>query len=340
MKVIIDIDHPAAINFYKNAINILAEKGTEVEIAVRPRGNILSILQKELPGFHFEIIGKYYSSISGKIIGYIERELGLIHYLSKTNFDISTGFGSEICYASRILGKPSVIFEDDYEYKLTFYLSKFAATRFIMPDYIPASGRNIYKYRGLKELAYLHPKYFKPNKKILDQYKLKPNEYVFIREIANTSLNYRKISSRLYEIIRYLEEIGFQSIVSIEDESLIRRFKKNCIVLEEPVEDIYSLLSFAALTISSGDTMARESCLVGTPTIYTGGRNMSVNKELIKRKCMFKVDNMEELRNIIKYINENNLKDDVKEIVDYYIKYEWDDVTKIIVENLLDVLGD
>ena len=200
MKVIIDIDHPAAINFYKNAINILAEKGTEVEIAVRPRGNILSILQKELPGFHFEIIGKYYSSISGKIIGYIERELGLIHYLSKTNFDISTGFGSEICYASRILGKPSVIFEDDYEYKLTFYLSKFAATRFIMPDYIPASGRNIYKYRGLKELAYLHPKYFKPNKKILDQYKLKPNEYVFIREIANTSLNYRKISSRLYEI--------------------------------------------------------------------------------------------------------------------------------------------
>ena len=335
MNIVIDFVHPADVNFYKNAINILMKRKVEINLIVRPRGKLISILQKELPYINFKIIGKHYSNIYGKIFGLIKRDLGVIFYLNKIDFDVSTSLGFQICHASRILGKPSVVFEDDYEYKIPFYLAKFSATRHVMPECIPATGKNIYKYNGLKELAYLHPRYFKPNKKILEQYKLRPQEYVFIREIANTSLNYKGSSAKLHEITEHLEEMGFQIVVSLENKSLIERFKKNCIILEEPVEDIYSLLKFAALTISSGDTMARESCLVGTPTIYTGGRDMYVNKELIRKECMFKVDDIEKVPITIKYILENDLKRDVERIIEHAIMYEWDDTTEVIVENLV-----
>jgi predicted glycosyltransferase len=334
MKIIFDLHHPADINFFKNSIHLLLNKGINIELTVRTRGRLIKILQKELPDIPYMVIGKHHSGISMKLFGGFKRELELLFYLKKINYDVGIAFGPEICFVSKILGKPSIVFGDDYEYKLSFYLSKFAATCFSVPDCIPATGGNLYKFKGLKELAYLHPKYFKPNKKILDQYGLKSNEYVFLREIANTSLNYRNISSWLHTISEYLRKMNFQVLISLEDKSLINKFK-DCIVLEEPIEDIYSLLCFAALTISSGDTMARESCLVGTPTIYTGGRDMYVNNELIRKKCMFKIDNPLNVIPMIKYIVENDLKNKVIETINYNIKYEWEDVTEIIVDNIL-----
>ena len=47
MKIIVDVYHPADVNFYKNAINIFEKRGIEVELTVRPRGELISILQKE-----------------------------------------------------------------------------------------------------------------------------------------------------------------------------------------------------------------------------------------------------------------------------------------------------
>jgi predicted glycosyltransferase len=199
MNIVIDLVHPADVNFYKNSINILMKRNVGVNLIVRPRGRLLSILQKEFPHTDPKIIGKHYSNIHGKIVGLIKRELELLFYLNKIDFDVSLG-GFMIGYASRILRKPCVTFEDDYEYKIPFYLAKFTATRHVMPECIPATGKNMYKYKGLKEIAYLHPRYFKPDKEILEQYKLRPQEYVFIREIANTSLNYKDTSAKLHEI--------------------------------------------------------------------------------------------------------------------------------------------
>ncbi len=343
MKIIIDIHHPADINFFKNAVKILMRNGTSIELTIRPRGKSVSILQKELPNIPFRIIGMHYTSIHKKIFYCIKRELELLFYLNKTRFDAGMQFGPEICYASRILGKPSIAFTDEYEYKLSFYSSKFAATFFIIPDCIPATGTNIKKFKGFKELAYLHPKYFRSNEIILKDYNLNSNEYVFIREVifinevSNTNLNHLGSSLKLHEIVQYLKEIGLKVVMSLEDKSLIQEFKDTCIILKEPVEDIYSLLSFAALTISSGDTVARESCLVGTPAIYTGGRNMHINSELIIKKCMFKVDNPLDLRNTIKYIIKNDLKSSVVKVIDYNIKHTWDDVTEVIVKNIMNL---
>jgi len=62
----------------------------------------------------------------------------------------------------------------------------------VVPNFFPSKG-NVLKYNGFKELAYLHPNYFVPNKKILEDYDLEQDKYVFIREVSKGSLNYKNV---------------------------------------------------------------------------------------------------------------------------------------------------
>ena len=81
--------------------------------------------------------------------------------------------------------------------------------------------------------------------------------------------------------------------------------------------------------------MARESCLVGTPAIYTGGRDMAINNELIKRSCMFKVNDEKYIKDTIKYLIEANIKKEVEAKINQAIKEEWVDTTQVILDVLL-----
>jgi predicted glycosyltransferase len=335
--LLVDILHYPHLNFYKNAIKILKEKGIEIKVVVRPRGNLISIFQKEFPDTSFDILGQHRKSISGKIFDLFTRDLALLKYIKKNHCDIGTAVGSiNLAHANFFLKKPSIIFSDDLEYKLVTNLVKPFATHLVIPACSVSNGQNLLKYKGFKELAYLHPNYFHPNKRVLEPYNIEPNEYVFIREVSNSSLNYKNLEmGRLSKLLEYLEEMELKILLSIEDKSLVNLFEDKCIILKEPVEDIHSLLHYANLTISSGDSMARESCLVGTPAIYTGGREMAVNSELIKRSLMFKQNNGQQIENKIKYLIDKDVKKDVGIRVKKLIKNEWSDTTQVIIDILM-----
>jgi len=333
MKILIDILHPADINFFKNAINVLNKRGVDSTIIMRPRGKMIEILKSELPNMQFTPVGKYYTSTSGKLFGIATRNLNLILFLRKNNFDLCTSYGFFVAIASHFYKIPSVIFTDDYEYRISFHLFKYCGDYLVIPSCIPSSGNNIVRYKGFKELAYLHPNYFKPDRNVLKQYGIAPNNYVFIREVSRASLNYKNMQPMdLPEVIRSLNYSGLDVVLSLEDKTRADSLKDKCIILEEPVEDIFSLMSFALFTISSGDSMARESCLVGTPAIYTGGRDMIVNKELIEKGCMFKVDDKQSLNGTITDIIEADIKKETVATIERAIKHEWMDTTKVILD--------
>ncbi|RLC74470.1 MAG: hypothetical protein DRI61_16555, partial [Chloroflexi bacterium] len=330
-SVIIDILHYPHINFYKHAIKALAEKKINVHVTLRPRGNLVSISQKECPNVPFVLIGQHAKNLFGKMLDMIGRDILFLFYLKKAKCNAGTAAGSiSLSHASFLLRVPSIIFVDDVEYRSPNYLVMPFATWFVVPKCITTGGKNLLKYAGFKELAYLHPNHFTPNKKALEPYNLDPYEYVFIREVSSASLNYQKMKmGRLSKILDYLKQKDLKIVLSIEDKSLIDLFKDHCIILKEPVEDIHSLLSFAHFTISSGDSMARESCLVGTPAIYTGGRDMAINNELIKRSCMFKVEDEESIKNTIDYIINNDVRKEVETKIKYAIEHEWVDTTQV-----------
>ena len=333
MKILIDLLHPADINFFKNAIDALNKRDVDSTIIMRPRGKMIEILKSELPNMQFTPVGKYYTSTSGKLFSIATRNLNLVLFLRKNNFDICTSYGFFVGIASRFCRIPSVIFTDDYEYRIPYYLFKSCGGYLVIPTCIPSSGKNILKYNGFKELAYLHPNYFKPDRKVLEQYGITPTNYVFIREVSRVSLNYKKMQQTdLPEVIRSLNNSGLDVVLSLEDKTRADSLKDKCIILEEPIEDIFSLMSFALFTISSGDSMARESCLVGTPTIYTGGRDMIVNRELVEKGCLFKVDENQALNDAITNVIEEGTKKETMVTIERAVKHEWMDTTEVILD--------
>lgn len=338
MRLLVDLNHPVDVNFFKNAIRRLAkEHNCDIEITVQPRGKLIPILQRELPDFPFTSIGTHRKSLIGKVFGAGYRCLRLLNYIPQKKFDVVASFGGiGVSHATWILRKPSVTFDDDIEYKLGFYPYKPFATRIVLPAQIPLHGRNIVNYKGFKELAYLHPNYFRPDPSAMHEYKLKAGGYVFIREVSKISMNYAHLETgQLAGDCRQLRNLGLDIVLSLEDKSLTDRFAPYCTILQEPVRDIYSLMHFALFTISSGDTMARESCLTGTPVIYTGGRYMSVNTDLVKKGIFLEPDAENPVMTLVNMVMGQNIKEKTQEIVHRALQQEWDDTTEVIVNNIL-----
>jgi uncharacterized protein len=343
MKILLDFHHAADINFFKEAIAILKKDyGCEFMFVVEPRGRLVSILEKELAGISYTKIGKFRTSLLGKMFGMAGWCISMLFRLPGKHVDVGTGFGGVgLCHVTWLLRKPSVIFDDDIEYKLGFYPYKPFATRIVMPKSIPIEAKNIVKFNGFKELAYLHPNYFKPDIKELQEYGLAENKYVFIREVSSGSLNYRDLKmGQLATICSHLKDLHLDIVLSLEDKSLTKQFEKQCLILKEPVNDIYSLIHYALCTISSGDTMARESCLVGTPAIYTGGRKMSVNQGLVEKGIFFEADDDKKITSLVDTIYKENLKQKTQMVVQKALSEEWEDTTQVIIRNLIEIVKD
>ncbi|TQD27261.1 DUF354 domain-containing protein [Methanolobus vulcani] len=338
-KILIDILHPADINFFKNTIEILKKNNIDVVIIYRDRGKLSTILKKELPSQNPILIGKHYNSFLMKTIGLLTRSIHIRQFIKKNNFDLCTSFGFFVGTSTIMQSIPSILFGDDREYRLAYYISKYSGNYFILPRSIEGNGKNILHYAGFKELAYVHPNYFVPNQKSLLSYGLQPNKYVFIRDVSSNSMNYYKSKVMNFNlIIDKILDLGLTPVLSSENDVIPTNVKNKCILLKEPVHDIFSILSFALFSISSGDTMARESCLVGTPSIYSGKRNMQVNQDFISKNCMFPVFNDDELINTIDFIYHDNIKEHVKESIDLALNLEWDDTTQYMSSLLLDMI--
>jgi predicted glycosyltransferase len=337
MKIVIDLQHPADINFFRHAAYSLREAGHEVAFVVLDRGAVWEIACREYPEFPKTRVGKYRKTLPGLMYMALSREMGHLWYLGRKRPDVTAGFGSFlIAFASRCWGIPSVQFYDDYEYQLNFQLAYRTASRLVIPDYIPVAGAHVRKFSGLKELAYLHPNYFQPNPHILGRYQVQPNRYVFVREVANVSLNYRGATAQqLLPTIKVLHQAGTPVLLSIEDKSQISLYAPYATILEEPVEDIHSLLSFAALVLSSGDTVPREAAILGTPSVYTGGRKMRVNQVLVDAELLFEVDEADAVPGRVQELLCSDLKKRAWERAQTLVKERWTDVTQVILSEIL-----
>jgi predicted glycosyltransferase len=230
-SVVIDILHYPHVNFYKHAIEALREKNIGVQVILRPRGNLQTIFEKECPDVPFVLIGQHRKTIFGKMFDMVERDIAFLRYLSKIKFDAGTGFGSiNIAHTTRFFRKPSILFGDDIECKSGHYLGHCLATRDVRPKCVPANGKNLLKYSGFKELAYLHPNHFTPDKKALELYNLNPYNYIFIREVSSASLNYRKLEMGNLSKTNGLEDCSIyrRQIIGKSFQGPLYHFKRTC----------------------------------------------------------------------------------------------------------------
>ena len=192
--------------------------------------------------------------------------------------------------------------------------------------------RKVVEYNCLKQWAYLSPKYFKPNIHALDNYNIKPKQYIFIRDISNKNLNYLNQEDDL--IIKLGKNLpnNYKVVISYEDKGKRMNYPIDWTLLEEPITDIHSLIYYSVAVISSGDSVSREAGMLGVPSIYCGVRTMAANNILMNKGLLIHItqdnDLIKKIHEIINYQSNISLQEEKRNS----LAKEWIDLTDFIID--------
>lgn len=284
MKILIDINHPADVHQFKNLIKIMQKKGHVFQIIARDKDCTHELLRKEKIKF---IPREGYKNLIGKFFGILLIDLFLLNQACKFKPDILVG-SSGNCYVShvsKLIGKPSLVFDDTEHSKLQNFLTFPFATKIITPNcYTLKLGEKQIRYNGYKELAYLSPAYFKPNRNILRKYNIK-GKYFVVRFVSwDASHDLGEKGSDINQIVGELERYG--KIIISSEAKLPKKFSKY-LVKDPP--DLHSLLYFADLFIGEGASTATEAAILGTPAIYVNKLKLGYIDELERYGLLFHI---------------------------------------------------
>jgi predicted glycosyltransferase len=283
MKILFDIKHPAQLNLFKGITNELREENWDVTICYLERGKLPNIIKREYPDFQLVPVGSSHGTRWSILWnGNIKRTLYFLDLIKKEQYNICVAASSiPLALACKIAGIPIIQFYDDPERKQINQINASLSTQLFFPP-IVKKNHKVSVFNCLKEWSYLSPKRFHPNETIPAKHGLIPYDYIFIREVSNKSFNYYNQQDGIIGSFASQIESNTKVILSLEDKSKAGRYPKHWTILQEPVEDIHSLIYYSSMVLSSGDSMAREGAMLGVPSIYCGIRHMKANDLLIQ----------------------------------------------------------
>ena len=314
MRILFDIGHPAHVHLFKNLIWNLERDGHETKITTRDKEIAPYLL--DAYGFKYENTGKHHTTLIGKGCDMFLRDYKLFKIARKFRPDIIVSAGSiTAAHVSALIRKPSVAF-DDTEHSTEQYrlYAPFVSTVCTPSCFKKDLGPKQVRYNGYHELAYLHPNYFKPNPKVLDELGLTKNDKFFILRFVSWSASHdigQKGFINKTEVIKNLEKHGTVFITS--EGALIKELEKYRISI--PPEKIHDLLYYATAYIGEGATMASEAAVLGVPSIYVNSLQLGYVSEESEKYGLVHIfsdpknDQIQALKKALELLEEKNLKE-------------------------------
>jgi len=269
MKILIDIGHPAHVHFFKNAIGIWQKQGHEIAITARQK----DIAIKLLKNYNLDHVVLSKAGTNKLSLGFelITRDIKLLNFCRKFKPDVLTGIsGNFISHVGKLIGKPSVIWDDTEHQRLSHKITWPFATCIYSPDcYLRPSIKKQKLYAGFHELAYLSPKYFSPDKELVESFGIDPDEkYCVVRMVswqAHHDVGQSGFDSdKMAEFLDRLSEHA-RPYLSVEGNcpDSLKRYQ-----LSMSVHQVHHVMAFACLCIGEGATMISESAVLGVPAVY------------------------------------------------------------------------
>ena len=294
MRVWIDMTASAHVLVFRPLIELMRERGDEVEITARDYAQTLQLL--DLHGLSAEVIGRHGGRSRVQKARQMTHRLSALKKWAKgRDFDIALAHGShELTLTARRLRIPSST-TFDYEFAtIQHQLGCRAATKVVVPDMIPPERLEPYgvrppklvQYPGLKEEYYLSD--FEPDRSLLDRFGVdSARVLVVLRPPPDVSL-YHRHSNPLFPMtldhLGRLENVhAFVLPRTEEQREFVRDLDLPSVILPETAVDAQSLIALADLVVSAGGTMNREAAALGVPVYTTyGGRLGGVDEALIR----------------------------------------------------------
>lgn len=289
MRILIDIVHPADVLFFRRPMLRFAELGHETLVLSRHKDVTCGLLDE------FGISHRPVSTASSGLVG-LGLEMmrrSLTTTLAARGFrpDVMLGFGGvAIAHAGKLLGIPSLSFYDTENATLQAKVTWPFISHLYVPENYQATtpvGRTT-RLSGVKELSYLHPAYFMPQRDLAVEAGLDPDQdNTFIRLVAwRANHDIGKTGwdeSTLRNVIAHLPgRVHLSSEVPLPADLLPLRYRGK-------LSTVHHLIGFCRLFVGESASMAAEAALLGVPSIYAADFKLGYIDELVGAGLMQQV---------------------------------------------------
>lgn len=273
MKIIFEMGHPTDVNLFKNIIGELEQRRHDIKIAARDRDETLSLLDAYGLGYDPNI-GEYQRGLANKAIGLFKNNHWLYRISRQFKPDIFISPGSPYsAHVSKLFGKPHIAFSDTETANLVIRLMlPFTDIIYTSKSFKKDLGSKHVKFNSYYELAYLHPKYFKPDPSVLEGLNLgKHEKYILLRfslleshhDIGISGFNFQS-NQEIHEFIKKLED--YARVIITSEKILDSGLKEYTVNI--PSHRYLDFVSCATMYIGEGAKTASEAAILGVPSIY------------------------------------------------------------------------
>jgi predicted glycosyltransferase len=294
MRVWVDISNSPQVPFFRPLIQLLRERGNDVEVTTREYAQTVELLA--LHGIPHEVVGPRHggAAAAGKARALAGRLRALRRFARSRMFDVALSHAShELPLVACSLGIPCA-YAFDYELAWVQHtLGCRAARRVVVPEAIPqdrlgrlgARASKVRRYPGLKEEYYLDG--FEPDRSVLTALGLDPERVlVVVRTPPDVSLYHRHGNPLFGDVLERLgRDEAVQAVVlprTAEQRDEIRTRSLPSVLVPDHAIDAQSLVALADLVVSAGGTMNREAVALGVPAYTTfAGELGAVDRALV-----------------------------------------------------------
>lgn len=248
----------------------LRRQGHEVLVTASDKDVTLDLLRSyRIP---FISRGRNHPRLVRKLVNLPRISLKLASVARRFESDVLTGINNPyVAQAAKLLGVPSVIF-DDTEWARWINLATLPFAKLICTprNFGLDLGRRHLRYDGYHELAYVHPKYYKPDPSVAAQLSQEGDPYVIVRLIKWTASHDRFTQKSLLTTALgdgWLDRLARDVRVWIVSE---RELPTELREAKYPLPPRTVLDAFAGCAgyLGEGATMATEAALLGKPSIF------------------------------------------------------------------------
>lgn len=272
MKILVYMGHPAHFYLYKNTIKQLREDGHQVEILIKKKDILQTLLDNQGWEYHNILQEGRKNSKLGMLIGMLKRAWRQNNFCAQYKPDILTGTSVENSYIGKWRHIPVINCNEDDAAVVPLYAKlSYPWANAILNPIVCNSGKwdsKATKYPSYQELAYLHPNHFTADAKVVTGYGIDVTKPYFVMRFASLHAHHdngiKGINTEIAErLVKILEPHGTIYITS--ERPLEPQFEKYRIKIN-PL-DMHHVMAFASLYIGDSQTMAAEAGVLGVPFV-------------------------------------------------------------------------
>lgn len=272
MRVLFDIVHPADVLFFKRPMETLIARGDEILILSRRKDIACDLL--DAFGLDHVPVTTAASGTIGLAKELIARDIAVLRHIRRFRPDVMIGFGGiSISHAGFLSRTKSISFYDSENASLQTRITwPFISALYVPEAYSgPTPAGRTTRLKGTKDLSYLHPAAFNPDRAQAISAGLEEGKDNFFVRLVSWRANHDLGKSGWTEDLlrKVIIRLSAMGRVHVSSEDPLPA-DLSSYAYAGPKNAVHHVLAHCRLLVGESATMASEAAVLGVPAIYSG----------------------------------------------------------------------